>query len=115
MNRRYAFSRPNSTTDRPYSRIWGAKITSMWLVALTMSARLHAEFGLAGMSARAIGPAVAAMTAVAGSRMTTAQVISAEEICPTRAFSLGSVHARAAERASTGTMALVSAPPRASS
>ena len=55
------------------------------------------------------------MIAVTGSRMTTAQVISAEEICATRAFSLGSVHERAAERASTGTMALVSAPPRASS
>ena len=34
---------------------------------------------------------------------------------PTRAFSAGSLGARSAERASTGTMALVSAPPRTSS
>ena len=47
--------------------------------------------------------------------MMTVQVSSAEVIWPTRAFSAGSRPARSAERASTGTIALVSAPPRISS
>ena len=45
----------------------------------------------------------------------TVQVSSAEVIWPTRAFAAGSCPARSAERASTGTIALVSAPPRTSS
>ena len=63
----------------------------------------------------AIGPAAAAMTRVSGTRMTTDQVSSAEVIWLTRAFSAGSASARSAERARTGTIALVSAPPRTSS
>ena len=46
--------------------------------------------------------------------MTTVQVSSAEVIWLTRAFSAGSPTARSAERASTGTIALASAPPRIS-
>ena len=46
--------------------------------------------------------------------MMTVQVSSAEVIWPTRAFSAGSREASAAERASTGTIAAVSAPPRIS-
>ena len=55
------------------------------------------------------------MATVTGSRITTDQVSSAEEVCSTWAFSLGSAAARCAERASTGTIALDRAPPMASS
>src|SRR5580692_8070143 len=84
-------------------------------VTWTMSARLQCTFALAGLSSEAIGPAVAAMITAIGTRMIMDQVRSAEEIWLTRAFSAGSTAARSAERARTGTMALVSAPPRTSS
>ena len=87
----------------------------MWPVALTTSARTQCAFALAGLSSEAIGPAAAAMTRVSGTRMMTDQVSSAEVIWPTRAFSAGSESARSAERARTGIIALVSAPPRTSS
>ena len=84
-------------------------------VAATTSARTQCAFALAGLSSEAIGPAAAAMTTTSGTRMMTDQVSSAEVISPTRAFSAGSLAARSAERARTGTIALVSAPPRTSS
>ena len=77
-----------------------------------MSACTQCAFGLAGFSSEAIGPAAAAMATVSGTTMTTVQVSNAEVIWLTRAFSAGSLAARSAERASTGTIALVSAPPR---
>ena len=55
------------------------------------------------------------MAAVSGSRMTTDQVSSAEETRSTCSLAAGSVAERVADLASTGTMALVSAPPMASS
>ncbi len=67
------------------------------------------------MSRLAIGPASAAMITVSGTRMMTVQVSIAEVICATRARCAGSLTERSAERASTGTMAQVSAPPSASS
>ena len=84
-------------------------------VTATMSAWTQCAFGLLGFSSEAIGPAAATMITTTGTRMTTVQVSSAEVIWPTRAFSAGSRTARSAERASTGTIALVSAPPRTSS
>ena len=93
----------------------GANTSSMWPVALTMSARSQPAFPLAGMSRVAIGMAAAAIARVSGTRMTTDQVSSAEEIWLTCALSAGSESARSAERARTGTIALVSAPPRTSS
>ena len=87
----------------------------MFPVAATTSARTQCAFGLAGLSSDAIGPAAAAMTTTSGTRMMTDQVSSAEVIAPTRAFSAGSLAARSADRARTGTIALVSAPPRTSS
>ena len=95
--------------------IWGANTTSMRLVTATTLARMQCACAFAGLSRSAIGPAAAATTMVSGNRMMTDQVSSAEEIRPTLAFSSGSVAARSAERASTGTIALVSAPPRTSS
>ena len=114
-NRRYAWSRPYSTTESPYSRAWGANTWSMLAVVATMSARGQAALALAGLSSEATGSATAAMTRHSGTKMTTDQVSSAEVIWPTRACSAGSSAARSAERARTGTMALVSAPPRTSS
>ena len=84
-------------------------------VTATTSARTQCEFALAGLSSEAIGPAVATMTRTSGTMMITDQVSSADVISPTRAFSAGSRAARSAERARTGTIALVSAPPRISS
>ena len=52
------------------------------------------------------------MATVSGTTMIRVQVRSAEVIWLTRAFSAGSLAARSADRASTGTIALVSAPPR---
>ena len=83
-------------------------------VTATMSARTQCAFGLLGFSSEATGPAATTMTRTSGTAMTTVQVSSAEVIWPTRAFSAGSWAARSAERASTGTIALVSAPPRIS-
>ena len=80
-------------------------------VMATTSAWTQCAFGLLGFSSEAIGPAAAAMARVSGTTMTTVQVSSAEVIWPTRAFSAGSWAARSAERASTGTIALASAPP----
>ena len=71
-------------------------------------------FGLLGFSSAAIGPAAATMTMHSGTTMTTVQVNSAEVIWPTRAFSAGSRADCSAERASTGIIALLSAPPRIS-
>ena len=84
-------------------------------MALIISARSQCALALAGLSRPAIGVAAAAMTRVNGTRMTTDQVSSAEEIWLTCAFSAGSESARSADRARTGTIALVSAPPRTSS
>src|ERR1700733_14585320 len=96
--------------------ICGANATSMKLVALTMSAWEQSAFGLTGFSAWETGPATAAMSTVAGSRITTDQVISADAVCSTWTFASGSpALARLAERASTGTIALDRAPPIASS
>ncbi len=83
-------------------------------VTATTSAWTQCALGLLGFSSEAIGPAVAAMTRTSGTTMTTVQVSNAEVIWPTRAFSAGSRAACSAERASTGTIALVSAPPRIS-
>ena len=52
------------------------------------------------------------MARVSGTTIMTVQVSIAEVIWPTRAFSAGSAAARSAERASTGTSTLPSAPPR---
>ena len=79
------------------------------------SARLQAALPLDGMSRVAIGMAAAAMATVSGTRMTTDQVRSAEEIWLTRSLAAGSEPACSAERARIGTIALVSAPPRTSS
>jgi hypothetical protein len=87
----------------------------MLVVVATMSPRGQCAFALAGLSRDAIGPAAAAMARDSGTRMMTDQVSSAEVIWLTRAFSAGSDAARSAERARTGTIALVSAPPRTSS
>ena len=84
-------------------------------VVAIMSAWVQCAFGLAGLSRDAIGPAAAAMTRVDGTRMMTDQVSNADEIWPTRALSAGSAAERSAELASTGIIALVSAPPRTSS
>ena len=84
-------------------------------VALTTSAWMHCELALAGLSNTAIGLAAAVIIRVSGTKMITDQVISAEEIWATRAFCAGSDPARSAGRASTGIIALVSAPPRTSS
>ena len=84
-------------------------------VVATTSAWTQCAFALAGLSSDAIGPAAAAMMRVSGTKIITDQVSSAELIWPTRAFSAGSGAARSAERASTGTIALDSAPPRTSS
>ena len=84
-------------------------------MAWTTSARSQCALALAGLSRSAIGVAAAAMTRVTGTRMTTDQVSSAEEIWLTCAFSAGSESARSAGRARTGIIALVSAPPRTSS
>src|SRR6201987_811648 len=87
----------------------------MKLVALIMSACEQSAFGLTGFSSAEIGPAVAVITSVTGSKITTDQVSSADEICSTFLFALGSVAAALADRASTGTIALDRAPPMASS
>ena len=83
-------------------------------VTPTTSAWTQCAFGLLGLSREAIGPAVATMTRTSGTMRITVQVSSAEVIWPTCAFSAGSRSARSAARASTGTIALVSAPPRTS-
>ena len=70
---------------------------------------------MTGFSSPAIGAAAAVTATVTGSRISTDQVSSADETCSTCAFACGSVAARLAERASTGTIALDRAPPMASS
>ena len=87
----------------------------MLAVVVTMSPRGQCALALVGLSSEATGSATAAMARDSGTRMTTDQVSRAEVIWPTRAFSAGSAADRSAERARTGTMALVSAPPRTSS
>ena len=87
----------------------------MKLVAWTTSARSQCALALAGLSRSAIGVAAAATTRASGTRMTIDQVRSAEEIWLTCALSAGSESARSADRARTGIIALVSAPPRTSS
>jgi hypothetical protein len=79
-----------------------------------MSAWLQCAFGLLGFSSEAIGPAAATITRHSGTTMTKVQVSSAEVIWLTCALSAGSRPARSAERASTGIIAMVSAPPRIS-
>src|ERR1700722_16744652 len=86
----------------------------MKLVVDTMSDRTQCAFGLLGFSSDATGPAAATMTRTSGTTMTMVQVSRAEVIWLTRAFSAGSRPASSADRASTGTIALVSAPPRIS-
>ena len=93
----------------------GANTRSMLAVAATTSAWPQCAFGLAGLSSPAITPAAAATITVSGTRMMTDQVSSAAVIWLTRSRAAGSDPARSAGRASTGTMALVSAPPRTSS
>ena len=63
--------------------ICGANTTSMWLVALIMSVRSQCALALAGLSAMAIGVAVATMSRVNGTRMMTDQVSAAEVTWPT--------------------------------
>jgi len=87
----------------------------MLLVTATTSARLQCALAFAGLSRSAIGPEAAATTTVSGSSRMTDQVSRAEEIWLTLALSCGSSAARSAERASTGIIALVSAPPTTSS
>ena len=87
----------------------------MKLVAWTTSARSQCALALAGLSRSAIGVAAAAMIRAGGTRMTINQVSSAEEIWLTCVLSAGSESARSADRARTGIIALVSAPPRTSS
>ena len=87
----------------------------MLAVASIMSPRGQAAFGLTGFSSPAMGRAATATTAVSGSRITTDQVSSAEETCSTWFLAAGSADERAADLASTGTMAAVRAPPMASS
>ena len=84
-------------------------------MVLTISAWGQWAAALAGFSTDAMGPAATTMTRENGTSMRTNQVSSADVIWPTRALSAGSDPARSAERARTGTMALVSAPPRTSS
>jgi hypothetical protein len=84
-------------------------------VAATIAACPQCAAGLAGFSAAATGPAATATTSDSGTRIRTDQVSSAEAICLTRAFSAGSVADRSADRASTGTITLASAPPSTSS
>ena len=55
----------------------------MWLVALIMSVRSQFALELAGLSAMAIGVAVATMSRVNGTRMMTDQVSAAEVTWPT--------------------------------
>jgi hypothetical protein len=87
----------------------------MPLVTAITSARSQCALALAGLSRPAIGPAAAATTTVSGSSRMTDQVSSAEEIWLTRSLSRASSAARSAERASTGIIALVRAPPTTSS
>ena len=84
-------------------------------MARTTSARSQCALAVAGLSRSAIGVVAAAMIRASGTRMTIDQVSSAEEIWLTCAFSAGSESARSADRARTGIIALVSAPPRTSS
>ena len=102
-------------TENPYSRACGANTRSMVVVVATMSGRGQWAAGLAGLSRDAIGPAAATMPTVSGTTMMTVQVSRAEVILLTCALAAGSSAARSAERASTGIIALVSAPPRTSS
>jgi len=95
--------------------IWGANTASMPAVTPTTSVRAQCAWAFAGLSRPAIRAEAAATRMVSGSRVMTVQVSSAEVIWPTLAFSCGSCPARSAERASTGIMALVSAPPTTSS
>ncbi len=68
-----------------------------------------------GMSKPDSGPAVSASSTLTGTRTTTVHVSSADEVWPTsRAAALSRLACRAG-RASTGTMTLVSAPPRTTS
>ena len=95
--------------------ICGANTWSIVVVVDTTEAWTQCACGLAGLSRLAIGPAAAATTMVSGTRMITDHVIRAEVIWLTWAFASGSEPERSAERASTGTIAVVSAPPRTSS
>ena len=87
----------------------------MLLVTATTSARLQCALAFEGLSRSAIGPAATATTTVSGSNRMTDQVSRAEEMWLTLALSCGSSAARSAERASTGIIAPVSAPPTTSS
>ncbi len=84
-------------------------------VTVTRSGCAHRACGFRGLSAVAIGPAKTAITMLTGIRTTRVQVSSADAVCLTCAAAAGSVAARSAGRASTGTMMLVSAPPRTTS
>src|SRR6202166_995089 len=103
------------TTDSPYSTTCGANTSSIPLVAPTICERTQWLLALDGFSSPAIGPAAATMMIMTGTRMRTAQVSTADEIFETRSLAAASAPARWAERASTGTMALVSAPASTSS
>ena len=87
----------------------------MSLVVPPTSARTQGAVAVTGLSSEAIGPAASMMAATSGTRMMTVQVSTAEVMPATRARASGSSAARSADRASTGTMALVSAPPTTSS
>ena len=115
MNRRYACSSPNSTTEKPYSMICGANATIMSVVVSSM--RRAGAGGVRVDRDEQVGdrPRGRGDAAVTGSRISTDQVSSAEETCVTCAFWPRRPIGRAADRASTGTIALASAPPMASS
>src|ERR1700746_1595595 len=83
-------------------------------VTLTTAAWAQCAFGLLGFNSEAIGPAATTMATDSGTAMITVPVSSAEVMILTRAFSPGSTPARSADRARTGTIATVSAPPRIS-
>ena len=98
---------PNSTTASPYSGICGANAISIW--ALAASVAPCAQPRAAGISSAVSGPASSATTAATGSRSSRDQVSRADAICRVCAAPSGP---RDTGPASTGTTALVSAPPR---
>ncbi len=113
-NLRCACKIPYRTTASPYSRICGANTASIPDAIGSRSARGQPDAGLAGMSSEITGPAATARTRLAGARITTVQVSSADEIRLTSA--LESTPAGDAERsadpARIGITMAVSAPPR---
>ncbi len=104
---------PYSTTARPYSRICGANTTSIRAPRATIVARGHP--GVPPSSSDTSGRAVTATRTLTGTRSSTAQLISADEVCRTCSRSAGAAADPAAVSdagpASTGTTTAVRAPP----